>query len=197
MEPWRNEAPLEAIQKRQLEPVIIRLFAYYPGAIEPNAVDVIHSSEPVDLVLLGARDQISGASPLVLETSIPKPGEEVLLLGYPTGLRALVARASPEYLQSITQDGRVDFWSLARRLSEDGYIKPLASRGIVGQVTDKFVVYDAETTFGGSGGPVLNLDGHVIGVNAAIIPEFGGSNMGIPADHVRLFLEQTGELEKE
>ena len=60
---------------------------------------------------------------------------------------------------------------------------PLVSRGIVGQVTSRAVVYDAETTSGGSGGPVLSLDGRVIAVNAAILPDFGGSNMGVPAEH--------------
>ena len=42
------------------------------------------------------------------------------------------------------------------------------------------VVYDAETTTGGSGGPVLDSAGQVIAVNAAILPEFGGSNIGVP-----------------
>ncbi len=57
----------------------------------------------------------------------------------------------------------------------------MATRGIVGQVTSTTVVYDAETTSGGSGGPVLDLEGRVVAINAAILPQFGGSNMGVPA----------------
>ncbi len=57
-------------------------------------------------------------------------------------------------------------------------------------MTDQFIVYDAETTFGGSGGPVLDLNGRVIAINAAIIPEFGGSNMGVPSQHAQYFLAQ-------
>lgn len=60
-------------------------------------------------------------------------------------------------------------------------IGPLATVGVVGQVTSGSVVYDAETTHGGSGGPVLSLDGQVLAVNMAILPEFGGSNLGVPA----------------
>ena len=105
----------------------------------------------------------------------------MLVLGYPLGVRALVVRTDESFLEGLAQDGDTDFWSIAERLSAAGHIAPLASRGIVGQVTTRAVVYDAETTSGGSGGPVLNLDGAIVAVNAAILPEFGGSNMGVPA----------------
>ena len=91
-------------------------------------------------------------------------------------MQALVVRASPEFLKAATPDGDADFWSLARRLSEAGYIKPLATRGIVSQVSQEVVAYDAETAIGGSGGPVLDLGGRVVAVNAAVLEEFGGSN---------------------
>ena len=73
-----------------------------------------------------------------------------------------------------------------------GHIAPLASRGIVGQATAATIVYDAETTHGGSGGPVLDANGSVVAVNTAILPEFGGSNLGVPAAKVRALLEQAG-----
>jgi serine protease Do len=60
-------------------------------------------------------------------------------------------------------------------------IARLATAGVVGQITGGAVVYDAETTHGGSGGPVLSLDGRVVAINTAILPEFGGSNLGVPA----------------
>ena len=63
-------------------------------------------------------------------------------------------------------------------------IHPLASRGIVGQVTADVIAYDAETTRGGSGGPVLNAKGELVAVNYAIIPDFNGSNLGVPVTHV-------------
>jgi len=82
----------------------------------------------------------------------------------------------------------MDIWAVARFLSEAGHIKPLATRGIVGQATSEAVVYDAETTGGGSGGPVIWLNGEVVAVNKAILPEFGGSNLGVPVKHVRELL---------
>jgi hypothetical protein len=81
---------------------------------------------------------------------------------------------------------------VAARLAAKGHIAPLASRGIVGQVTRATIVYDAETTHGGSGGPVLDIDGSVVAVNAAILPEYGGSNPGVPVAKVRALLEDAG-----
>jgi S1-C subfamily serine protease len=52
--------------------------------------------------------------------------------------------------------------------------------GVVG--ADR-LVYDAQTTSGGSGGPVFNASGKVIGVNFAILSGFAGSNFAVPIAH--------------
>ncbi len=79
---------------------------------------------------------------------------------------------------------------LTRELALAGLVKPLASRGIVGQVSGEAIIYDAQTGAGGSGGPVLNLKGEVIAVNRATLAEFGGPNIGVPARHAFHLLEQ-------
>ena len=56
------------------------------------------------------------------------------------------------------------------------------------------VAYDAETTRGGSGGPVLSLDGEVVAVTFAILAEFGGSNLGVPTEEVRRLLAEATAL---
>ena len=49
-----------------------------------------------------------------------------------------------------------------------------------GDVLPDKIVYDAQTTSGGSGGPLFNDQGQVIGINFAILRDFGGSNFAIP-----------------
>ena len=39
---------------------------------------------------------------------------------------------------------------------------------------------------------MLDMNGDVVAVNAAILPEYGGSNLGVPAAKVRALLEEAG-----
>ena len=59
-------------------------------------------------------------------------------------------------------------------------IRPAITQGHIGDVLTDKIVYDAQTTSGGSGGPLFNHHGKVIGVTFAVIRGFGGSNFGIP-----------------
>jgi len=115
-----------------------------------------------------------------------------VVLGCPTGITALVARADPGTVSALRDGGPLDFWEVALQLSRRGLIAPLATAGVVGQVTTGAIVYDAETTYGGSGGPVLDLDGRVLALNNAILPDFGGSNLGVPAVEAFRLLETDG-----
>ena len=116
-------------------------------------------------------------------------------MGYPTGLRAMLAQAGKSFVMKIREAGETDFWKVAQRLSENGFIQPLASQGIVAKVTAATIVYDADTAKGGSGGPVMDSSGQVVGVNAAVLPEYGGSNIGVPLKKLRELLEVI-EVEK-
>jgi len=123
-------------------------------------------------------------TPLEISQTAPAPGDEVILLGYPAGMEALLARADPRFADGLLSTGPVTFWDVARGLAAGGYIEPLATMGIIGQVTEVSVVYDAETTHGGSGGPVLALDGKVVAVNSAVVEYFSGHNLGVPGVEV-------------
>ena len=100
----------------------------------------------------------------------------------------MVARGGETFIKKLQDEKISGFWAIASKLAAEMRIRPLASQGIVGQVTAETIVYDAETTHGGSGGPVLDKDGNVVAVNSAIVPKFGGSNIGVPAKRVRKFM---------
>jgi S1-C subfamily serine protease len=69
----------------------------------------------------------------------------------------------------------------------------LVSRGIVAQVSPAAVVYDAQTTTGGSGGPVVNLRGEVLAITRAVLDGFNGSNLGVPVAAAREMLQTASQ----
>jgi S1-C subfamily serine protease len=177
--PWGEDPALEVMQGNDIEPVLEKFIGYLPGIKEPFDVVQEKLSSDADLAILRCSGVTDDIPHIVISSQQPSPGDEVFVLGYPTGLRALVARSSQQFIDRITEEG-LDFWSIARALAEKNLIHPLASRGIVGQVSIDAIAYDADTTKGGSGGPVLTSAGELVAVNAAILPEYGGSNLGVP-----------------
>jgi S1-C subfamily serine protease len=190
-EPWKYDQAARAITAQGLVPAMQRFLGYLPGEAEPFPVELIRASETADVALLGCGAPTEVIRPLELASTPPVAGDEVIVLGYPTGMQALIVRAETAFVEKLLADNVQDFWELGRRLAGGGHIAPLATAGVVGQVTSSSIVYDAETTHGGSGGPVLGLDGDVVAVNVAVVPEFGGSNLGVPAPAARRLLEES------
>ena len=188
--PWAFDESAKALVRQGYSPVMHQLIGYLPEVKAPFDAELVLASQTADVAVLSCSGVTEHVSPLPLRDAPAQPGEEVIVLGYPTGMRALLARTDEAFVDSLMQREGLDFWTMARHLSEAGHIAPLATRGIVGQVTPARVVYDAETTSGGSGGPVIGLDGFVRAVNAAILVDFGGSNLGVPAAEAQLILDQ-------
>ena len=195
--PWET-APGVQGGDEQMEPVMTRFLGYMPDRTRPVALELWRASDEADLALLRPAEAAGGTAEgdtplppgLTLAPAPAAPGETVLVMGYPTGLMSMLAQAGEGFRQELRASGRTGFWQIAEALAEAGRIAPLASRGIIGQAGDSAVTYDAETTHGGSGGPVLDSAGRVLAVNTAIMPEFGGSNLGVPAARVAQLLAE-------
>ncbi len=69
-----------------------------------------------------------------------------------------------------------------------GALVPLATHGVLSDATPGKLIYDAVTTSGGSGGPVIGPEGTVIAVNFAMLREFQGSNFGVPIRYVQALI---------
>ncbi len=190
--PWEDETSLEALIAEGMEPVLTRFVGYLPDIEAALPVELLKASDNADLALLICNESINNLPQLNLSQRRPAPGDEVIVMGYPTGMLSMLAQTGDDFIAELQADESLEFWGIARRLSEAQFIRPLASRGIVGQRSESAVVYDADTTHGGSGGPVLDIDGNVIAINTAIIPEYGGSNFGIPVEHARRLLADAG-----
>ncbi len=188
--PWEHDASVTAYAGQELEPAMIKFLGYLPGSARAQAVALMRTSSHADVAILRFESLTKPVRGLPLAAKIPVPGDEVIVMGYPTGMRSLLAQAGDEFIKQLQTVKQLDFWGIAERLAAAVRIEPLASRGIVGQASSEAIAYDAATTRGGSGGPVLDVTGAVVAVNSAILPEFGGSNLGVPIDKVRQLMSE-------
>jgi S1-C subfamily serine protease len=84
---------------------------------------------------------------------------------------------------------RHDDQGSANELAALSLIRPSATYGHLGDVVGDKLIYDAPTAHGGSGGPVFNSQGQVIGINEAYIDGFSGGTLGISVQALRPLIE--------
>jgi S1-C subfamily serine protease len=183
IEPWWHNDDLNEFTKQGLRPVVVEMRAYFPGSPRAYPLSVVHISREADLALLHGQIDASKRNVLTLDGTAQASvrGESIVLMGYATGLDAVLARLDDSTLQDTVTASRGDSRQILDRLADKNLIRPLITQGHLGDVLPDQIVYDAQTAAGGSGGPVFNQEGKVIGVNHAVIEGFGGSNFGVPA----------------
>ena len=145
----------------------IRVILPPPPANSSLDVQPIHAGQIMDAKLLGTHKQVDLALLKIESTNLPslhlrsdvrvQQGELVLAIGSPEGLR-----------NSVTM-GVIS--SVARQLDPDN---PMV-----------YIQTDAAVNPGNSGGPLVDIDGNVVGINTLILSKGGGSEglgFAIPAE---------------
>ena len=181
-EPWWQNAELKEMLDQGFEPEIAEMTAYFPGVTDGIPITTKKISSDADVAVVKGNISGLGIRHIALADS-PKSavgGSPVVLLGYPTGVDAILARTSAGTLQAIAVSSKGDPKEVMEELAHHHLIKPVVTQGHIGDVLPDKIVYDAETTSGGSGGPLFDDQGQVIGINFAMVRNFGGSNFAIP-----------------
>lgn len=182
VEPWSSDEDLKEFLDRGANAFALSYMAYFPGVAQGIAIKVDRISELADLATL----KLQGPPPpeaALLElddrSEASLSGDPVILIGYPTGIEGILARAGSDVSRKVVLKAH-DVNEIVSQLAAQHLIRPTITQGHIGDVLKDEIVYDAATTVGGSGGPLFNHKGKVIGVNAAILRDFGGSNLAVP-----------------
>ena len=176
-QPWWNDATADALRQQGFQPRFVRLRAFFPGHGESLAVTAERLSEEADLALLQV--DIGGRKipvlPLEKQRARAVPGQPVVVVGYPTGLEAILAKA--EIGRGAGDPG------VARHRLRAGHGGPQQPRASSGPRPPRATSATSRPPTScstrparraGSGGPVFNKHGQVIAVEYAVLPKFGG-----------------------
>jgi serine protease Do len=178
-EPWYEDPESAILIRRGAKPRLEKLLAFFPGQPAPVSITPTAISAEGDLAVLRMGDSplTHQLAPLPLANVAPNPGELVSVVGYPMGVLGMVAK-SPQAIYERLAFRHDDIGS-ANELAALSLIRPSATCGHLGDVVGDKLIYDAPTAHGGSGGPVFNSQGEVIGINAAYIDGFSGGTLGV------------------
>ncbi|MFY9584423.1 MAG: trypsin-like peptidase domain-containing protein [Candidatus Acidiferrales bacterium] len=181
-EPWWGDEGLKQLLDKGAAAFVSSYTAYFPGTSQGIAAKLDRISSHADLATLRLQTPAPPHTALLelddrSEASVT--GDPVLLIGYPTGIEGILARAGSDITRKVAENAR-SVTQIVSQLAAQHLIRPTTTQGHIGDVLKDKIVYDAATTSGGSGGPLFNRKGKVIGVNFAILNDFGGSNLAVP-----------------
>lgn len=189
---WKDEASNQII-RRGFIPRATALKAYFPSVGEPVRLEILGASEGYDLAVCRFdRGELSVPIPPLADAhTVVEVGQSVVLLGYPAGVEGLLTRLDESVAQSITRATSLRVTEVTQELARRGLIRPLPTQGRITALTPTRIIHDAATASGGSGGPLFNKDGVVVGIIYAVT-EFPASNLAVPVNVIRDFLKQHG-----
>jgi S1-C subfamily serine protease len=189
-QPWYGDSESEALIHRGASATLESLVVFFPGSPTPVKLSPAAASASSDLAVLRTEysSVVRGLTVLPLAQSASSPGELVTVIGYPMGIAGMVAKSPAGIYERLAyRHGDI---TAASELAALSLIRPSATCGHLGDVVGDKLIYDAPTAHGGSGGPVFNAKGEVIGVNSAYMDGFSGGTLGVAVEALRPLLKE-------
>ena len=192
-EPWYGDSEAQRMIDEGALASLESLVIFFPGSPTPVTLSPASVSKTSDLAVLRTADvnAVHGLPALPLAKSAGAPGQLVVVIGYPMGIAGMVAKSPSGIYERLAF--RHNDINAASELAALSLIRPSTTCGHLGDVVGDKLIYDAPTAHGGSGGPVFNSRGEVIGVNSAYMDGFSGGTLGVSVDSLRPLLEAAQE----
>jgi S1-C subfamily serine protease len=189
-EPWFGDSEAQKLIDQGATAMLENLVVFFPGSPTPVTLSSGSVSKTSDLAILQVEflDAVRGLPILPLAKSPGSPGQLVTVIGYPMGIAGMVAKSPSGIYERLAY--RHNDISAASELAALSLIRPSTTCGHLGDVVGEKLIYDAPTAHGGSGGPVFNSRGEVIGVNSAYMDGFTGGTIGVSVDSLRPLVQE-------
>jgi S1-C subfamily serine protease len=189
-EPWYGDSEAQRMIDEGALATLENLVIFFPSSPTPVALSPASVSKTSDLAVLRVDDasRVHSLPALPLAKSSGAPGQLVVVIGYPMGIAGMVAKSPSGIYEHLAF--RHNDINAASELAALSLIRPSTTCGHLGDVVGDKLIYDAPTAHGGSGGPVFNSKGEVIGVNSAYMDGFSGGTLGVSVDSLRPLLEE-------
>ena len=189
-EPWYGDSEAQKLIDQGASAMLENLVIFFPGSPTPITLSPASVSKTSDLAVLRIVDleAVRHLPALPLAKSPGSPGQLVTVMGYPMGIAGMVAKSPAGIYERMAY--RHNDISAASELAALSLIRPSTTCGHLGDVVGEKLIYDAPTAHGGSGGPVFNTKGEVIGVNSAYMDGFTGGTIGVSVDSLRPLLQE-------
>lgn len=193
--PWWRDETDKLILAQGGRPEIIELYGYFPGIKPRFEVKVERFSNQNDVAICTFEQDDAAIPTLPLDPSDQGAavGQSIVVIGYPTGVDGLIERLDDKVKNEIERKART-LEDRTQEVADRGLIHPLTTQGHINGLNAGRIIHDAATTEGGSGSPIFNSEGRVIGINASMLTTdrgvpIQGSNLGIP---IRFALDLKG-----
>ncbi len=187
--PWSSDPEAELLMSRGYRPVLTKLIAYFPGSSNPVRLRVVRVAKRNDAAIVAPEPHATLPRPLPLAPeNTAAPGERVTLLGYPAGVRAILARNRVNLDRISPRLDALSDEQISRTLATRHAIEPFASVGYISNSEGSALTISAFAGDGSSGSPVLNEDGQVVGVVRASLTLVENATLAVPAGVVRELL---------
>lgn len=135
------------------------------------SADLVFADPLLDLALLQLRGEFSTLAPVTFRERDPSPGEWIMAIGQPFGLGDTVT-------VGVVSGLRRDYGDVGRPpdLDPDGIWS--------------FIQTDASINIGNSGGPLVDLEGKVVGITTAVRQDGQGLAFAVPSAMALAFVDE-------
>lgn len=182
-QPWAaDERAQYFISRTGAVPRVEKLLAFFPGHRQPVALSVKTTSANDDVAVCKLQTVPANvpALPLDLRPGATEIGKAVVMMGYPTGPNRLLALLPEAEAIGVQNEYGGSLFTLLDQLARRKLIRPLTTQGHITDLYKNRIVFDASTSAGSSGTPMLGESGQVIGITFAVFVDDRASTFAVP-----------------